>query len=93
MHIFHEAIDIVVANAFLEKHHVTLLREVDKYCKDTFRGSKIIFDRKTASVEFTAYCYDHPNGFCKAINSPTLHSKKKGKLQLCRTAKSLRTWS
>lgn len=79
MHIFHEAIDIVVANAFLEKHHVTLLREVDKYCKDTFRGSKIIFDRKTASVEFTAYCYDHPNGFCKAINSPTLHSKKKRK--------------
>lgn len=77
---FHKVIDVVVANARLEEQHVSLLREVDKYCRDSFEAHKLIFDRKTASAAFTTYCYEHPNGFCGGGNSfNSLRRSKKRK--------------
>lgn len=80
MHDFHKVIDVVVASARLEKWHVSLLREVDKYCRDSFEAHKLIFDRKTASAPFTTYCYGHPNGFCgrasDSLNSRSLSDSR-----------------
>ena len=63
MHLFHKAIDVVQANV-LDKATVSLLREVDKFFRDRFSRDKLVFNKNTASAAFTAYCYDHPNGFC-----------------------------
>ena len=80
MHDFHEVIDIVVANALLKKQHVSLLREVDKYCRDSFDSHGLVFDRKTASAAFTAYCYEHPNGFCGGA-SGSFNSRRSKKIK------------